>query len=172
VTWHESGAGAPGLPATDSIEVATVNAAGVSSSPLPFDSADAGFGLPSIASNGDRVLVAWGTPFNTLREALFDAGGKQLGKFIDLAWPYAFTRTRTHAMAGGFATLAGTRIALTSSDGRALDTIDVPSIAAGADFVVDPANRFTFIYSHTVASTGTATFAQTVGLPRRHPSNR
>ncbi|HXH41511.1 MAG TPA: hypothetical protein VNN08_22980 [Thermoanaerobaculia bacterium] len=169
VTWRESAA--PGQPPVDRIQVSTVNAAGVSSLPMTLDFSTASLSNPSIAGNADRILVAWGRPVNTLRQALFDSGGKQLGNFIDFAWPYAFTRTRTHAMAGGFASLAGSRMALTSSDGRALATMNVPPVAATGDFAVDPANRFAFVYSHAVAGAGIATFAEILGLPRRRPQN-
>ncbi|HSY49050.1 MAG TPA: hypothetical protein VLC46_09575 [Thermoanaerobaculia bacterium] len=168
VTWRESVTGPKGESVTDLIGVVTVNAAGVSSLPLTLDSADPGLALPSVASNGGRVLVSWGAQPNTLRQALFDDTGKQLGNFINVAWPYSLSHTRTRAMAGGFATLAGSRIALTSSGGLPLDTIDVQPVSAGGDFVVDSSNRLTFVYSRG-GTAGTATFAQTVGLPRRRP---
>ena len=151
--------------------MATVTAAGATSAGLALDSADAGLAAPSVAANGSRLLVSWGTPSGTLRQALFDDGGKQLGKLIDFPWPYAVVRTRTRAMAGGFATLAGSRIALTSTEGRSLDAFDVPEIAAGGDFAVDTANRFSLVYSRSVGKALIATFAQTIGLPRRRPSN-
>jgi hypothetical protein len=171
-TWRESVDASLGLPSFDRIQVATITAAGVPSASLTLDFANAGLSLPSIASNGDRVLVSWGRPVNKLRQALFDSSGKQLGNVIDFAWPYAFTRTPTHAMSSGFATLAGSRIALTSSGGLALETIDVQPVTSTGDFAVDPANRFALIYSHAVGTGSIATFAQTVGLPRRHPQNR
>jgi len=161
-----------GLPAGERIEMATVSTAGVVSAGLALDSADAGLAAPSVAAGGGRLLVSWGTPSGTLRQALFDSGGKQIGKLIDFAWPYAVSRTRTHAMTGGFATLAGSRIALTSLDGRALDAFDVPEVAAGGDFAVDAANRFNLLYSRQNGDASISTFAQTIGLPRRHASNR
>jgi len=178
-TWRESVDALPGLPSFDRIQVATITVAGVPSISSTLDFADAGLVSPSIASNGDHVLVSWGRPVNTLRQALFDSGGKQLGNVIDFPLPFAFTRTRTHvifsamssATSSGFATLAGNRIALTSSDGRALETIDVQPISATGDFAVDSANRFTFIYTHPVGTASNATFAQIIGLPRRHPQN-
>jgi len=179
-TWRESVDPLPGLPSFDRIQIATISVAGVPSVSMTLDFSDAGLAFPSVASNGDRVLVSWGRPVNTLRQALFDSGGKQLGNVIDFAWPFAITRTRTHAMSSatssatssGFATLAGSRIALTSSDGRALETIDVQPVSATGDFAVDSANRFTFIYTHPVGTASNATFAQIIGLPRRHPQNR
>jgi hypothetical protein len=154
------------------VQLSTINAAGVPSAPVTLDSADAFRGSPSIASNGGRVLVSWGRPGNTLRQALFDSGGKQLGKFIDFAWPNALTRTTTRAMTGGFATLAGSRVAMTSTEGVALDTIDLPPAVGSGDFFVDPANRFTFIYARFFGYASSANFAQTIGLPRRRPQNR
>jgi len=170
LAWRESALA--GQPATDRIEVSAVSLAGVASAPVTLDFADAGLGMPSLAANGNRLLVSWGRPVNTLRQAVFDSTGKQLGKFIDFAWPYAFGRTRTHAITGGFATLAGSRVALTSADGVALDTIDIQPAAGTGDFVADPSNRLTFIYSRLVGNTSAATFAQTMGLPRRRPQNR
>jgi hypothetical protein len=75
-------------------------------------------------------------------------------------------------MSGGFATLAGSRVAMTSTDGVALDTFEIPPAAGAGDFVVDPANRFTFLYSRLIGYGSSANFAQTIGLPRRHPQNR
>jgi hypothetical protein len=170
LTWLESAG--PGQAGANRVQLSTINAAGVPSAPVTLDSADVLPGTPSIAGNGGRVLVSWGRPGNTLRQALFDSDGKQLGKFIDFAWPYAITRTRSHPMTGGFATLSGSRLALTSTDGVALDSIEIPPAAGGGDFVVDPANRFTFLYARLVGSAGSANFAQTIGLPRRRPQNR
>ncbi|MEA2325322.1 MAG: hypothetical protein QOE68_281, partial [Thermoanaerobaculia bacterium] len=170
LTWLESAG--PDQGAANRVQLSTINAAGVPSAPVTLDSADVLPGTPSIAGNGGRVLVSWGRPGNTLRQALFDSDGKQLGKFIDFAWPNAVARTITHAMTGGFATLSGSRLALTSTDGVALDTIEIPPAAGGGDFVVDPANRFTFLYARSVGSAGSANFAQTIGLPRRRPQNR
>lgn len=172
LTWHEAVAAGAGLLPGERIEVATIDAAGVTSAPLTLDNADSALAPPSIAGSGDRVLVSWGTPLHSLRQALFDGGGKQLGSVIDFAWPHAVSRTRTHAMAGGFATLAGSRLALTSSDGRALDAMNVPAVADGGDFAADDANRVTFVYSRSAGSGSIATFAQTIGLPRRHASDR
>jgi len=172
VVWRESVVPLPGVPAIDRIQAVTISVAGVQSSALTLDFADAGrLTAPSVGRNGDRVLASWGR-FNTLREALFDAGGKQIGRFIDFAWPVAFARTSTRAMAGGFATLAGSQVALTSSEGLALDTIDVAFIGDNGDLVIDPANRFTFVYSRAVGGSNTATFAQTIGLPRRRAGTR
>jgi hypothetical protein len=171
ITWRESVSAGSGLPAGERIEMATVTPAGATSAGLALDSADAGLAEPSVAVSGGRLLVSWGTPSGTLRQALFDSGGKQLGKLIDFEWPYAVSRTRTHAMANGFATLAGSRIALTSTEGRPLDAFDVPEVAAGGDFAVDPANRFSLVYSRSTGNALVATFAQTAGLPRRRPSN-
>ncbi|MBV8544518.1 MAG: hypothetical protein JO088_07205, partial [Acidobacteria bacterium] len=98
--------------------------------------------------------------------------GNQIGKFIDFAWPATLTRTRTHAMPNGFATLAGAHIAMTSNDAIALDLFDVPASAGAGDFVVDPANRFTFIYPRLIGRGSSANFAQTIGLARRRPQNR
>lgn len=169
VAWRES---APrGQPAADRIQLSTISAAGVPSLPLTLDSADAMLASPSVASNGDRVLVSWGRPGNTLRQALFDSSGKQLGKFIDFPWPDIIASVRTHAMAGGFATLAVNRVALTSTDGVALGTMDIAAPLAAGDFTVDANNLFTFIYSRT-AGKNAANFAQTIGLPRRRPSSR
>ena len=165
LTWREA------VPAGERIEMATVSPAGMVSAALALDSADAGLAAPSVAAGGGRLLVSWGTPSGTIRQALFDSGGKQLGKLIDFAWPYAVSRTRTHAMVGGFATLAGSRIALTSLDGRALDSFDVPEVAAGGEFAVDAANRFTLIYSRQNGEASIATLVQTIGLPRRRASN-
>jgi hypothetical protein len=171
VTWREAVAAGSGLPAGERIEMATVTAAGATSAGLALDSADAGLSAPSVAASGARLLVSWGTPSGTIRQALFDSGGKQFGKLIDVPWPYAVSRTRTHAMPGGFATLAGSRIALTSTEGRSLDAFDVPEAAAGGDFAVDAANRFSLIYSRSTGNALIATFAQTIGLPRRHSSD-
>jgi hypothetical protein len=169
VAWRES---APrGQPAADRIQLSTISAAGAPSLPLTLDSADAALAPPSVASNGNRVLVSWGRPGNTLRQALFDSTGKQLGKFIDYPWPDIIGSLRTHAMAGGFATLAGNRVALTSTDGTALGTMDVAAPLADGDFTVDATNLFTFIYSRTNGKNA-ANFAQTIGLPRRRPQNR
>jgi len=63
-----------------------------------------------------------------------------------------------------FAALAGSRIALTSADGRALETFDVPDETAGGDFVVDPNGRFEMIYSRLNGSF-ISTVAQIVGVP-------
>jgi hypothetical protein len=171
LTWLESAA--PGQTAVNRVQLSTINAAGVPSAPVTLDSADVLPGSPSIACNGGHVLVSWGRPVNTLRQALFDSDGKQLGKFIDFVWPSAVTRTRTHATAAGFATLAGRRVAMTSIDGVGLDTIDIPLAIGVGDFVVDPANRFTFIYSRLVGYASSANFAQTISfsLPRRRPQN-
>lgn len=168
VAWRESAPG--GQPAGDRIQLSTINAAGVPSLPLTLDSADATL-APSVASNGDRVLVSWGRPGNTFSQALFDSSGKQLGKFIDFPGPGILASIRTHAMAGGFATLAVNRVALTSTDGVALGTMDIPVPLAAGDFAVDASNLFTFIYSRTVGKNA-ANFAQTIGLPRRRPQNR
>ncbi|HXA16890.1 MAG TPA: hypothetical protein VN380_07860 [Thermoanaerobaculia bacterium] len=171
LTWLESAA--PGQTAANRVQLSTINAAGVPSAPVTLDSADVLPGSPSIASNGGHVLVSWGRPVNTLRQALFDSDGKQLGKFIDFDWPNALTRTRTHPMGTGFATLAGRRVAMTSTDGVGLDTIDIPLAISVGDFVVDLANRFTFIYSRLVGYASSANFAQTISLslPRRRPQN-
>jgi hypothetical protein len=107
-----------------------------------------------------------------IHQALFDDAGKQLSAIIEFAWPNAVTRTRTHSTANGFATLAGSRIALTSSDGRALDAFDVPDIAAGGELAVDSSTRFVLFYSHTFANVSVATFAQNIDVPRRRASKR
>jgi len=167
--WRESAA--PGQPLADRIELSAISAGGAASAPLTLDSVDGALGLPSLASNGDRVLASWGRPGNVLRQALFDSSGKQLGKVIDFAWPTRVTRTRSRAMPEGFAALAGGRIALTSSAGVALDTIDVPQIGTG-DFVVDPSDRFTFIYSRPLGNATSVIAAQSISLPRRRPQNR
>jgi hypothetical protein len=154
------------------VQISTINAAGAPSAPVTLDSRDIFPGSLSIAGNGNRMLVAWGRTGNILRQAVFDADGNQLGKFIDFAWPDMLTRTRTHAMPIGFATLAGAHVALTSADGVGLDTLEVPAAVGAGDFVVDPANRFTFIYPRLIGRGSSANFAQTIGLPRRHPQNR
>jgi hypothetical protein len=172
VAWHETAGAAPGFQAGESIKMASFDPGGALPVATTLDAADAGLASPSAASSGGRLLVSWGTPAGTLRQMLFDAAGKQLGALIEFASPFAVSRSRTHAMASGFATLAGSRIALTSSDGRALDSFDVPETAAGGDFAVDAANRFILVYSRTFATPSIATFAQTIGLPRRHASDR
>jgi len=169
VAWRESIPS--GQPGSDRIQLSTISTAGVSSLPLTLDSS-AVLSSPSVAANGDRVLISWGRPGNTLRQALFDSTGKQLGKFIDFSWPDAVARPRTHPMAGGFATLTQNHLALTAIDGIVLGTIDIPALPATGDFAVDPANLLTFIYSRTAGLGTTATFAQTIGLPRRRPQNR
>jgi hypothetical protein len=50
--------------------------------------------------------------------------------------------------------------------------MDIPPAVGAWDFVVDPANRFTFIYSRLVRPAASANFAQTIALPRRRPQNR
>jgi hypothetical protein len=177
VTWRETIASGSGLLPGERIEVATVNTSGVASASRTLDGADAGLAAPSVAANGSRLLVSWGTPSGTLRQTLFDDAGKQLSAFIDFAWPFPVSRTRTRAMPNGyamFAVFAGSRIALTSSDGRALAAFDVPETAAGSDFAPDPDGRFVLVYSR--AATITATFAETVGaplaLPRQHAVRR
>ena len=169
VAWRESTPA--GQTPEARFELATISASGSASLPLTLDVADA-FAAPSIAANGDRVLVSWGRPGNTLRQALFDSTGKQLGKFIDFSWPDAVTHLHTHAMAGGFVTLTQNHLALTGTDGIALGTIDIPALPATGDFTVDPANVLTFIYSRTAGLGTTANFAQSLGLPRRRPQNR
>ncbi len=58
LTWHEAvAAAAPGLPASETISVATINGSGVASATIPLDSAGAGLDSPSIAANGSRILV-------------------------------------------------------------------------------------------------------------------
>lgn len=171
LTWLESAP--PGQTAANRVQLSTISASGVPSAPITLDSVDVLPGSPSIAGNGGHVLVSWGRPVNTLRQALFDSDGKQLGKFIDFVGPNAVTRTRTRAMTAGFATLAGRRVAMTSTDGVGLDTIDIPPAIGVGDFVVDPANRFTFIYSRLVGYASSANFAQTISLslPRRRALN-
>jgi hypothetical protein len=176
VTWRESVAAGAGTVPGERIEIATVNTAGVASASRTIDRADAGLGAPSIAANGSRLLVSWGTESPIVRQTLFDDSGKQLSGFIDFAWPSAVSRTRTRAMPNGyamFAVFAGNRIALTSYEGRALDAFDVPEVAAGGDFAANADGRFDVVYSRP-ASQSVATFAQTVGspraLPRRHVS--
>jgi hypothetical protein len=155
------------------VQISTISAAGVPSAPVTLDSRDIFRGSLSIASNGSRVLVAWGRAGNILRQALFDSDGKQLGKFIDFAWPSTLTRTRTHAMPIGFATLSEAHVAVTSGDGVGLETLDIPAAAAAGDFIVDPANRFTYIYARLIGRASSANFAQTMVLPpRRRPQNR
>lgn len=171
VTWHEVIAAGAGLFPGERIQVAAVSAAGAASGPITLDSADTGLASPSIAAGGGRLLVSWGTAAGTLRQALFDAAGKQLGNVIDFAGPSSVSRTQTHATSAGFATLVGNRIALTSSDGRVLGSLDVPPVAIDGDFAVDATNRFVLVYSRDVESAVTAFFAQTVGLPRRHSSD-
>jgi hypothetical protein len=177
VTWRETIASGSGLIPGERIEAATVNASGVTSAPRTLDGADAGLAAPSVAANGSRLLVSWGTPSGTLRQTLFDDAGKQLSGFIDFAWPSPVSRTRTRAMPNGyamFAVFAGSRIALTSADGRALTVFDVPETAAGGDFAADPDGRFVLVYSRSAPIT--ATFAETVGaplaLPRQHAVRR
>jgi len=177
VTWHETVASGAGLSPGERIEVATVNTSGVASVSRTLDSADAGLAVPSVGANGSRLLVSWGTPSGTLRQTLFDDAGKQLSAFIDFASPSPVVRTRTRAMPNGyamFAVLAGSRIALTATDGRALGAFDVPEYAAGGDFAADPDGRFVLVYSRAVVFT--ATFAETVGaplsLPRQHAARR
>jgi hypothetical protein len=175
VTWRETVAPGAGVVAGERIEVATVNTAGVASASRTLDATSAGLAAPSIAANGSHLLVSWGTPSGTLRQLLFDDAGKQLSAFIDFAWPYAVSRTRTHAMPIGFAmfaVFAGSRIALTSYDGRAVDAFDVPEIAAGGDFAGDPDGRFDVVYSRSAGTPTIATFAQTVGSPRGLPRRR
>jgi hypothetical protein len=169
VAWRESTP--PGQPVVARAVIASVSPSGAVSLPLMLDSADT-IASPAVALNGDRMLVSWGRPGNTLRQALFDSTGKQLGKFIDVSWPDAVTRPRSHPMAGGFATLSLNRIALTSTDGVALGTIDIPALPATGDFTVDAANLLTFIYSRPTGVASFANFAQTIGLPRRRPQNR
>src|SRR3954447_2321913 len=172
VTWRETVAPGAGVVPGERIEIATVNTAGVASASKTLDGATAGLAAPSIAANGSHLLVSWGTPSGTLRQTLFDDSGKQLSAFIDFAWPSAVTRTRTRAMPNGFAmfaVFARSRIALTSYDGRALDAFDVPEIAAGGDFAVDPDGRFDVIYSRSPGPQIVATYAQTVGSPRGFP---
>jgi hypothetical protein len=154
------------------VQISTISAAGAPSAPVTLDSRDIFADSLSIAGNGNRVLVAWGRTGNILRQAVFDADGRQVGKFIDFAWPVRLTRTRTHAMPNGFATLAGVHVAMTSTEGVALDMLDVPPAAGAGDFVVDPANRFTFIYPRLIGHWSSANFAQTIGLARRRPQNR
>jgi len=154
------------------VQISTISAAGAPSAPVTLDSRDIFPDSLSMAGNGNRVLVAWGRTGNILRQAVFDPDGNQIGKFIDFAWPATLTRTRTHAMPNGFATLAGAHIAMTSNDAIALDLFDVPASAGAGDFVVDPANRFTFIYPRLIGRGSSANFAQTIGLARRRPQNR
>jgi len=167
VTWREAVAPGAGVIPGERIELATVNTAGFASPSRTLDTADAGMAAPSIAANGNRLLVSWGTPSGTLRQMLFDDAGKPLSAFIDFALPFAVSSTRTHAMPSGyavFAALAGHRIALTSADGRALETFDVPDETTGGDFVVDPNGRFEMIYTRLTGPFIT-TAAQTVGVP-------
>ena len=142
------------------VQISTISAAGAPSAPVTLDSRDIFPDSLSMAGNGNRVLVAWGRTGNKLREAVFDADGKQVGKFIDFAWPVALTHTRTHSMPNGFATLAGDHIAMTSTDAVALDMFDVPPATAVGDFVIDPANRFTFIYPRLIGRGSSANFAR------------
>jgi hypothetical protein len=172
VTWRETVAIAPFLFPGERIDVATVDTAGVVSASTTLDFAEAGLASPSVAASGNRMLVSWGTPESMIHQALFDDAGKQLSAIIEFAWPNAVTRTRTHSTANGFATLAGSRIALTSSDGRALDAFDVPDIAAGGELAVDSSTRFVLFYSHTFANVSVATFAQNIDVPRRRASKR
>jgi len=167
VTWRETVAPGAGVVAGERIELSTVNTAGFASPSRTLDRADAGMAAPSLAANGSRLLVSWGTPSGTLRQMLFDDAGKPLSAFIDFALPSAVSSTRTHAMPNGytiFAALAGSRIAFTSADGRALETFDVPDETAGGDFVVDPNGRFEMIYTRLNGSF-ISTVAQTVGVP-------
>src|SRR5207302_3248588 len=161
VTWRETVAPGPGLFPGDRIELATVDAAGVTSASRTLDGAEGGLAAPSVAANGSRLLVSWGTPSGTLRRTLFDSAGKQLSGFIDSALLYAASRTRTRAVPNGFATFAGNRIALTSSDGRALIGVDVPEIAGGGDFASDVDGRAVLVYSRSAGPGMIATFAQT-----------
>jgi len=154
------------------VQISTISAAGAPSAPVTLDSRDIFPDSLSMAGNGNRVLVAWGRTGNKLRQAVFDADGKQVGKFIDFAWPSTLSRTRTHSMPNGFATMGGDHIAMTSADAVALDMFDVLPAAAVGDFVVDPANRFTFIYPRLIGRASSANFAQTIGLARRRPQNR
>lgn len=170
VTWREAVAAGSGSPPGERIEVATVVAGGVTSPARTLGSADAGLSAPSVAASGGRLLVSWGTPEGLLRQVLLDGAGKEINEF-ELVLPYPVARTRTHGMPGGFATLGGSRIALTSSEGGVLDAFDVPEAAAGGDFAVDAANRVTLVYSRSIGNALIATFAQTVGLPRRRASN-
>jgi hypothetical protein len=166
VTWRET------VAAGERIEVATVNAVGVASASRTLDAAESGMAAPSIAANGSRLLVSWGTPSGTLRQMLLDDAGKQLSGFINFAWPYTVSRTRTRAMPNGYAVLAGSRIALTSADGRATNAFDVPDVAAGGDFAANSDGRFDVVYSRSTDTAIVATFVQTVGtplgLPRKH----
>ena len=178
VTWRETVAPGAGVAPGERIEIASVNTAGVASASRTLDDADAGLAAPSVAANGSRLLVSWGTASGTLRQLLFDDAGKQLTGFIDFAWPDGVWRTRMRAMSIGyamFAVFAGSRIALTSYDGRALDAFDVPDVAAGGDFAADSDGRFDVVYSRSSGQM-MATFAQTVGspraLPRRHATGR
>ncbi|MGA8809783.1 MAG: hypothetical protein WB973_18075 [Thermoanaerobaculia bacterium] len=87
VTWRETIAPGSGLLPGERIEVATVSTAGVASPARTLDGAEGGLAAPSLAANGSRLLVSWGTPPATLRQMLFDDAGKQLSGFIDVAWP-------------------------------------------------------------------------------------
>jgi hypothetical protein len=171
MTWRETVAIAPFLSPGERIDVATVDTAGVVSASTTLDFAEAGLASPSVAASGNRMLVSWGTPAVTVRQALFDDAGKQLGGVIDFPWPYAVSHTRTHAMQNGFATFAGSRIALTSSDGRALDAFDVPDIAAGGELAVDSSTRLVLFYSRAIGNLTVATFAQSIDMSRRRASN-
>lgn len=170
MTCRETVAIAPFLFPGERIDVATVDTAGVVSASTTLDFAEAGLAAPSVAASTNRMLVSWGTPEGMLHQALFDDDGKQLSAIIEFALPYAVTRTRTHATANGFATLAGSRIALTSSDGRALDAFDVPDVAAGGELAVDSSTRFVLLYSRTVFNPTVSTLAQTIDVSRRRAS--
>jgi hypothetical protein len=175
VTWRETIAPGSGLLPGERIEVATVNAAGVASPSKTLDGAESGLAAPSVAANSGRMLVSWGTPPGTIRQVLFDDAGKQLTGFIDFAWPYPASRTRTHPVPNGFATLAGNRIALTSFDARAIDTVDIPETAAGGDFAADVDGRVGLVYARSTGTPTIATFVQTIAVPRiglpRHRSS-
>jgi hypothetical protein len=173
VTWRETIAPGSGLFPGERIEIATVDTAGVASAARTLEGAEGGLAAPSVAASGKRLLVSRGTPSGALRQMLFDDAGKQLTGFIDFAWPYPALRTRTRGMPSGFAVFAGNRIALISSDGRALGAFDVPEIAGGGDFAAEADGRFVLVYAHSTGNQTVATFAQTmsVALPRRHGSN-
>jgi hypothetical protein len=172
VTWRETIAPGSGLSPGDRIEAATVDMAGVASASRTLDGAEGGLAAPSLAANGNRLLVSWGTPSGTLRRMLFDDAGKQLSGFIDTALPEAASVTHTRMVPNGFATFAGSRITLTSADGSALTAVDVPETAAGGDFAADIDGRVVLVYAHYVGFGMLATFAETLALPRIVPRGR
>jgi hypothetical protein len=153
IAWSELRSnGAQGSRIVTSRIAKSGQAAWQASAPLVLDDGgnECGLSAPSVAANGNRVLVTWaalsgGGYGGEVRQALLDDQGARVAANVAVRWSPAVYRTRSRPSPSGFATLVSTGIVLTSLDGKIWGTIDLSQTYI-SDFLVNGDDRFTIAY--------------------------